>query len=62
MVDYDSHADAVRQRATRLCSDWSSIPTPRRRVRLTVGRWLIAAGRRLSSEPGSNLAREALPR
>jgi hypothetical protein len=62
MIDYESHADAVRQRTTRLGSDWSSIPAPRRRVRLTVGRWLIAAGRRLSSEPGSALAHEALPR
>jgi len=62
MVDYENHADAVRQRTTRLRSDWSSIPAPRRRVRLTVGRWLITAGRRLSSEPGSALAHEALPR
>jgi hypothetical protein len=51
MSDYEIHADAVRQRTTRLTGDWSSIPAPRRRVRLTVGRWLIAAGRRLSSEP-----------
>jgi hypothetical protein len=62
MVEYDIHADAVRQRTARVSSDWSSIPEPRRRVRLTLGRWLIAAGRRLTSESGSGLAHEALPR
>jgi hypothetical protein len=62
MVEYEIHADAVRQRTTRLGNDWSSIPEPRRRVRLTVGRWLIAAGRRLTSEPSSAFAHEALPR
>jgi hypothetical protein len=62
MVEYEIHADAVKQRTARLGDDWSSIPEPRRRVRLTIGRWLIAAGRRLSSEPGSALAHEALPR
>jgi hypothetical protein len=62
MVEYKIHADAVRQRTVRLGNDWSSIPEPRRRVRRTVGRWLIAAGRRLTSEPGSALAHEALPR
>ena len=62
MVEYEIHAEAVRQRTARVSSDWSSIPGPRRRVRLRVGRWLIAAGRRLTSEPGSALAHEALPR
>jgi hypothetical protein len=62
MIEYEIHAEAVRQRTARLGNDWSSIPKPRRRVRLTVGRWLIAAGRRLTSEPGSALAHEALPR
>jgi hypothetical protein len=62
MVEYEIHAEAVSQRTARVSSDWSSIPVPRRRVRLRVGRWLIAAGRRLTSEPGSALAHEALPR
>ena len=62
MIEHEIHADAVRQRTARLGNDWSSIPKPRRRVRLTLGRWLIGAGRRLTSEPGSGLAHEALPR
>jgi hypothetical protein len=62
MVEHEILADAVRERTARLSSDWSRFPKPRRRVRLTLGRWLIGAGRRLSSEPGSGLAHEALPR
>ena len=62
MIEHEIHAEAVSERAARLSSDWSPIPKPRRRVRLTLGRWLIGAGRRLSSEPGSALAHEALPR
>jgi hypothetical protein len=61
MIEHEIHADAVRERIARLSSDWPPIPKPRRRVRLTLGRWLIGAGRRLS-EPGSGLAHEALPR
>jgi len=61
MIEYEIHADAVRDRRARLSSDWSGIPKPRRRVRLILGRWLIGAGRRLSSQPGSALAHEALP-
>ena len=62
MIEHEMHADAARERVARLSSDWSPVPKPRRRVRLTLGRWLIGAGRRLSSEPGSGLAHEALPR
>ena len=62
MIEHEIRADAVRERTARLSSDWSPIPAPRRRVRLTLGRWLIGAGRRLASEPGSALAHEALPR
>ena len=62
MIEHEIHADAARERVARLSSDWSRVPKPRRRVRLTLGRWLIGAGRRLSSEPGSGLAHEALPR
>jgi hypothetical protein len=62
MIKYEIHADAVRERAARLSSDWSAIPQPRRRVRLRVGRWLIGAGRRLASGSDSALAHEALPR
>jgi hypothetical protein len=61
MIEHEIRADAVRERTARLSSDWSPI-APRRRVRLTLGRWLIGAGRRLTSEPGSGLAHEALPR
>ena len=62
MIEHEIRADAVRERAAQLSSDWSPIAKPRRRVRLTLGRCLIGAGRRLSSEPGSALAHEALPR
>ena len=61
MIEHEIHADAARERVARLSSDWSPI-APRHRVRLTLGRWLIGAGRRLTSEPGSGLAHEALPR
>ena len=62
MIEHEVRAAAVRERAARLSSDWPAIPKPRRRVRLTLGRWLIGAGRRLASEPGSALSHEALPR
>ena len=62
MIEHEIQADAVRERIARLSGDWPPIPKPRRRVRLTLGRWLIGAGRRLASEPGSGLAHEALPR
>ena len=62
MIEHEIRADAVRERTARLSSDWPPIHEPRRRVRLTLGRWLIGAGRRLASEPGSGLAHEALPR
>jgi hypothetical protein len=62
MIEHEIHADAARERVARLSSDWGPVPKPRRRVRLTLGRWLIGAGRRLTSEPGSGLAHEALPR
>jgi hypothetical protein len=62
MIEHEIHVDAVRERTARLSNDWPPIPEPRRRVRLTLGRWLIGAGRRLASESGSALAHEALPR
>ena len=62
MIEHEIHAEAARERIALLSSDWPPIPKPRRRVRLTLGRWLIGAGRRLTSEPGSGLAHEALPR
>jgi hypothetical protein len=62
MIEHEIRADAVRERTARLSSDWSPVSESRRRVRLTLGRWLIGAGRRLSSEPGSALSHEALPR
>lgn len=61
LLEHEIRTDAARERVARLSSDWSPIP-PRRRVRLTLGRWLIGAGRRLAAEPGSALAHEALPR
>jgi hypothetical protein len=61
MIEHEIRADAVRERTTRLSSDWSPI-APRRRVRLTLGRWLIGAGRRLGAETSSGFAHEALPR
>ena len=63
MLEHEIRTDAARERAARLSSDWSPI-VPHRRVRLTLGRWLIGAGRRLAREsgPGSALAHEALPR
>jgi hypothetical protein len=62
MIEHEIHVDAVRERTARLSSDWPPMPEPRRRVRLTLGRWLIGAGRRLAGEPRSALAHEALPR
>ena len=61
MVEHEIRADAARERTARLGTDWASSP-PRRRVRVKLGRWLIAAGRRLGAEPGSAFAHEALPR
>ena len=48
MIEHEIRADAARERVARLSSDWSPVPKPRRRVRLTLGRWLIASSRRLS--------------
>jgi hypothetical protein len=62
MIQHEIHAEAARERMARLSSDWSPVPAPRRRVRLTLGRWLIGAGRRLAGERSSALAHEALPR
>ena len=62
MIEHEIHAEAARERTARLSSDWSPVREPRRRVRLTLGRWLIGAGRRLGAEPGSALPHEALPR
>jgi hypothetical protein len=61
MLEHEIRTDAAKERAARLSSDWSPIAS-RRRVRLTLGRWLIRAGRRLAAEPGSAFAHEALPR
>ena len=46
MIEHEIRADAVRERTARLSSDWYPVSKPRRRVRLTLGRWLIGAGRR----------------
>ena len=62
MLEHEVRTEAARARAARLSSDWSPIP-PRHRVRLTLGRWLIGAGRRLTAEPrASAFAHEALAR
>lgn len=62
IFEHEIRTDAATERAARLSSDWSPI-APRHRVRLTLGRWLIGAGRRLTAESsGSALAHEALPR
>jgi hypothetical protein len=63
MYDYEFRTDAARQRAASLSRDWPS-SAPRRRVRLTLGHWLIGAGRRLAAEPrgASAFTHEALPR
>jgi hypothetical protein len=62
MVEHEIRRDAVRERTARMSNDWPPIPEPRRGVRLTLGHWLIGAGRRLASEQNSALAHEALPR
>jgi hypothetical protein len=49
MLEHEIRTDAARERAARLSSDWSPI-VPRHRVRLTLGRWLIGAGRRLTAD------------
>lgn len=57
MLEHEIRTDAARERAARLSSDWSPI-VPRHRVRLTLGRWLIGAGRRLTADsPGSTFER-----
>jgi hypothetical protein len=63
MLEHEIRTDAARERVARLSSDWSPI-APRRRVRLTLGRWLIGAGRRLARDgaAGSAFAQEAVPR
>jgi hypothetical protein len=60
MFEHEIRTEAARERAAHLSSDWSPI-APRHRVRLTLGRWLIGAGRRLEGA-GSTFAHEALAR
>jgi hypothetical protein len=60
MLEHEIRTDAAKERAAHLSSDWSPI-APRHRVRLTLGRWLIGAGRRLENA-GSAFAHEALAR
>ena len=61
MYDYEFRAQVATDRMARLSRDWPTV-APRRRVRLALGRWLIGAGRRLSSESRSAFPHEALPR
>ena len=62
LLEHEIRTDVATERAARLTSDWAS-NAPRRRVRLTLGRWLIGAGRRLAPEAASAaFAHEALPR
>jgi hypothetical protein len=49
LLEHEIHTEAARDRAARLNGDWAPI-APRLRVRLTLGRWLIGAGRRLAPE------------
>jgi hypothetical protein len=49
MLEHEIRTEAARERAAHLSSDWSPI-LPRHRVRLTLGRWLIGAGRRLTAQ------------
>jgi hypothetical protein len=56
MLEHEIRTDAARERAARLSSDWSPI-VPRHRVRLTLGRWLIGAGRRLTSDSAATFER-----
>jgi hypothetical protein len=60
MLEHEIRREAARERAAHLSSDWSPI-LPRHRVRLTLGRWLIGAGRRLE-DVGSAFLHEAAPR
>jgi len=63
MLEHEIRTEAARERAAHLSSDWSPI-APRHRVRLTLGRWLIGAGRRLTADcrERTGFAHEALPR
>jgi len=58
MLEHDIRTEAARARVAYLSSDWSPI-APRHRVRLTLGRWLIGAGRRLAAEPSPRLSLRA---
>ena len=58
MLEHEIRTDAARERAAHLSSDWSPV-APRHRVRLTLGRWLIGAGRRLATEPKPRLSLRA---
>jgi hypothetical protein len=58
MLEHDIRTEAARARVAHLSSDWSPVE-PRHRVRLTLGRWLIGAGRRLASEPKPRLSLRA---
>ena len=59
MIEHEVHTAAARDRVARLSSDWSPVHGSRRRVRLTLGRWLIGAGRRLATEPKPRLSLRA---
>ena len=63
MFEHEIRTEAARERAAHLSSDCSPI-APRHRVRLTLGRWLIGAGRRLTADcrERSAFAHEALAR
>ena len=58
LLEHEIHTEAARDRAARLNGDWAPI-VPRHRVRLTLGRWLIGAGRRLAMEPEPRLSLRA---
>lgn len=58
MFEHEIRTEAARERAAHLSSDWSPVP-PRHRVRLTLGRWLMGAGRRLATEPNPRLSLRA---
>jgi hypothetical protein len=49
MLEHEIRTEAARERAAHLSRNWSPI-APRHRVRLTLGRWLIGAGRRLTAD------------
>jgi hypothetical protein len=61
VYDHEIRTELIKGHTELLSRDWPAT-TPRSRLRLALGVWLLNVGLRLTDEPRSPLAHEALPR